>query len=82
MEVRGVGAVHVPFRKEAEIFLAVRLVEREWVERLPEPAYYAYDGVSVPLICLHAFDASAPAKLRLLGKAIFSESRQPLVETA
>jgi serine kinase of HPr protein (carbohydrate metabolism regulator) len=65
IEARGIGLCRVPFLREAEVALAVELVPRESIERLPEPASRSFLGVSIPLINLSSFQASTPAKLRL-----------------
>jgi len=43
------------------------------VPRLPDPGVWRHLGVSVPLIGLAAFEASAPAKLRLAVRRVVSE---------
>ena len=68
MEVRGVGIVTVPHRSEATLELIVDLVPREEVERLPPDPLPRTDllGVAVAVTKLAAFEASSPAKLKLL----------------
>ena len=69
IEIRGVGIVVVPFAKRAPIVLAIRLLTEGAPERLPEPNLYVPPSPLVPpaqpipLIALHAFEASAPAKI-------------------
>ena len=65
IEARGIGLCRVPFRAEAEVVLAVQLGSRDAVERLPEVVSETFLGVSIPLINLVSFDASASTKLRL-----------------
>lgn len=65
LEVRGVGILRVPTVAAAPLRLVVELVAAERVERLPEPRLCTFLGVSVPLLALTPFEASAPAKLRL-----------------
>lgn len=65
LEVRGLGIVTVPWAPSAPVGLAVDLVPPGAVERLPEPATADIYGVSLPLLRLTPFEASAPAKLRL-----------------
>lgn len=65
LEVRGVGILTLPFLQEAPLSLAVKLVEREAVERLPEPAFFSCHDVQLPLLSLHAHDASTTAKIRV-----------------
>lgn len=65
LEVRGVGVLSFPFLEKAAIFLAVQLVSRDKVERLPYHGKYDCENISLPLVLLHAFDASTPAKIRV-----------------
>jgi serine kinase of HPr protein (carbohydrate metabolism regulator) len=65
MEVRGVGILAVPSMARARLVLVVDLVGKGAVERYPEPAFAPLLGISIKLLKLHAFEASAPAKLRL-----------------
>jgi len=65
IEVRGLGIVVVPALDRARLVLAVDLVSRETVERLPDPATVTLGGVVLPLIRLAAFEDSAVAKVRL-----------------
>lgn len=69
LEVRGVGIVQigcVPHVPVAAIFDLVALAD---IERLPEPQSETLEGVSVARYCLHGFDASASAKIRMALKA-------------
>ncbi len=80
MEVRGVGIVSVPAVPQAPVVLLVDLVAREAVERMPEEVTEDLLGLDLPRIALHAFEAGAPAKLRLvlLARAGFrAESSVP-----
>ena len=70
IELRGVGIVALPHAAEARIALAVQLVAREAVPRLPEPTRFVppeilgvSSGLWPPLIALASFEASAPAKI-------------------
>lgn len=65
LEVRGVGIITLPFFTEVKLALAVRLVQRAEVERLPEDQFFSCLGCQVPLLSLHAFDHSTPAKIRM-----------------
>lgn len=65
LEVRGIGILEVAHVGRAPLDLVVDLVPEAAVERLPEPAWADYLGLSVPRRALCAFHASAPAKLRL-----------------
>lgn len=64
LEVRGVGLKKMPFLSETTIKLVVELVENsKQIERLPEPEFYPYDGLQLPLLKLWPFEASATEKL-------------------
>ena len=65
LEVRGLGIIKLSYVRNVKLALAVKLVARELVERLPEPAFFDCLGAKLPLLSLHAFDASTPAKIRL-----------------
>ncbi|MCX7685257.1 MAG: aldolase [Acetobacteraceae bacterium] len=75
IEVRGIGIL--AGRAAAgplPLALALRLVPRAAVPRLPEPRRFSALGLSVPEVALHAADASAPLKAALaldlaLGRA-------------
>jgi len=73
LEVRGVGIVRLPYSKEVSLSLAVELVARDKVERLPEPKVWSCLGVQLPLLSLHAFDSSTCAKIRMYMRNICSE---------
>ena len=66
IEVRGLGILRLPWRRRAPLQLAFALVPRAAVERLPgEQEGLEYLGVSLPLLRLTPFEASAPHKVRL-----------------
>jgi HPr kinase/phosphorylase len=67
IEVRGLGIIELPFRAEAELRLLIRLCEPADVPRLPELSAESASlcGVSLPVLALAPFEASAPLKLRL-----------------
>jgi HPr kinase/phosphorylase len=75
IEVRGVGLLAgQPTTGRAPVALALRLVPREAVPRLPEPRRFSALGLSVAELVLHGEDASAPLKVALaldlaLGRA-------------
>ena len=77
-EVRGLGLVRLPYCACAKIRLAVKLVPRAKVPRLPTPAYYHYADLRLPLLHLHGFDIGTPQLIMLalatLGRDGFSET--------
>ncbi len=70
MEVRGFGIIDLPHEVEAAIDLIVDLKPRRDIERMPEPATRDVEGVSVPVIDLDGFEASAVAKVKLILKGL------------
>ncbi|HEY5409137.1 MAG TPA: HPr kinase/phosphorylase [Caulobacteraceae bacterium] len=67
IELRGLGVLQEPALPMAEIGLVVRCESPDRVERMPEPAFEDIAGTPIPLLRIHALDASAPAKL---GRAL------------
>jgi HPr kinase/phosphorylase len=70
LEVRGLGIVEVSAVEVAALDLVVDLIPRADVPRLPEPVVRTYLGISLPLLRLAPFDASAPAKLALAAARV------------
>ena len=60
MEIRGLGVCPEPALPFCRIALAVSCAQHE---RMPEPAFNDYVGLSVPALSLSALEPSAPAKL-------------------
>lgn len=65
IEARGVGILNLDAVESIPLMLAVRLVPREAIERLPEPQFWGCLGVQLPLLSLHGFDRSTEAIIRL-----------------
>ena len=65
LEVRGQGVRRVARVERAVLGLVVDLVPPERVERLPEDAQCQVLGVTLALVRLAPFEASAAAKVRL-----------------
>jgi HPr kinase/phosphorylase len=66
LEVRGMGILEVPCVESADLVLVVELAEAEAIERLPDPPpRRSFHGVSLPVLRLAPFEASAPVKLLL-----------------
>ena len=68
MEVRGIGIVTLGLGQtlaSVPLSLLVDLAAADRIERMPEPAREALEGMELPLLALAAFEASAGAKLRL-----------------
>jgi serine kinase of HPr protein (carbohydrate metabolism regulator) len=66
VEVRGLGIVEVPSVESADLVLLVDLAKAGPIERLPDPEpRRTIQGVSLPVLRLAPFEASAPVKLLL-----------------
>ena len=70
IEIRGVGLVRVPAAVVAPLVLIADLMASSDIERMPEWRSETLLGVAVPLVAVAPFEASAPAKLRLLRRAL------------
>ncbi len=70
IEVRGAGILQTGHQAAAVLSLVVHLRPREEIARLPDPASERVGDLSLPCISLHAFDASAPAKIALVLRSI------------
>ena len=69
IEVRGLGILQVAPVAMAPLILLVDLVPSAEVERLPEIRFEEILGLSVPLMALAPFEASAAAKIRFACRA-------------
>jgi serine kinase of HPr protein (carbohydrate metabolism regulator) len=70
IEVRGLGIVRVPHVERAPLRLVFDLMPEAEIERLPEPGFAVFAGLTVPLLLLAPSAASAPARLRLALKSL------------
>lgn len=79
LEVRGLGifsglpVAEPPPRLRLVVHLAA---DRAAVPRLPEPGLWSGAGATLPAVTLHAFDASATAKVGLALDAATGHARQ------
>ncbi|MES1179850.1 MAG: HPr kinase/phosphatase C-terminal domain-containing protein, partial [Hyphomicrobium sp.] len=66
LEVRGLGVLSIPSIDHAEVMLIADIAPLERIERLPDPAPTTeLLGVTLPLLHIAPFTASAPIKLLL-----------------
>lgn len=63
LEVRGLGLLKYPVAPPTPLKLVIDLVPREEAPRLPEPETVDIFEIPIPLLRLHAFDASTPHKV-------------------
>jgi HPr kinase/phosphorylase len=63
LEIRGLGPVRVPAAIPTPVALIVELVPQAEVPRLPDPQYESILDIVLPRLALHAFEASAAAKV-------------------
>ncbi|NKB18916.1 MAG: hypothetical protein GKS01_00075 [Alphaproteobacteria bacterium] len=67
IEVRGCGILEIPFQEIVSLRLAIDLVARADVPRLPEDSICDIGGLVLSLYRLHVFDPSCPAKVRSIA---------------
>lgn len=72
LEVRNIGIIHFPYQ-ETSIRLVVELIKEDTIDRLPPPLFFNFENISLPLIKLNAFEASAPDKIVVKLKAVLEE---------
>ena len=79
LEVRGIGILEVQYERSAELALIAELVAPGAVERLPDPpTTRELLGVSLPVLRLAPFEASAPVKLLLaLARTAQKQGKAP-----
>lgn len=65
LEARGIGILQLPYLTNVPVWLAVKLVIPNAVERMPEPEFFDCLDKKVPLLLLNAFEHSTPAKIRI-----------------
>jgi serine kinase of HPr protein (carbohydrate metabolism regulator) len=70
LEIRGVGIVKLDAIEAAPLVIIADLILSDQVERMPESRVEDVLGIPVALTALAPFEASAPAKLRLLRRAL------------
>lgn len=69
IEIRGVGILKgLDVVDEAELALAVELVEPQFIERLPQLDRFSLDGIPLLKVKLAPFEVSTTAKIRALLK--------------
>lgn len=77
LEVRGIGIMAMPCKKQTSVVLAVELTaSRSDIERLPLEEFITLCGISVPLLKLYPFDCSAPEKLVIKLHAMLDKSKK------
>lgn len=64
LEIRGLGPVRLAPAAPTAVALIIDLVPPPDVPRLPDEDYDTLDGIRLPRLSLHAFEASAPAKVK------------------
>ena len=70
IEARGLGILHVEHVPGAKLVLIADLVAPDRVERLPDPSSETIFGITIPVVAIAPFEASATAKLRLALNAL------------
>ncbi len=68
IEVRGVGLIKMDYLKYTTLHLALELIHRDKIERLPVDKIFDQEGCQIPLLEFDAFSVSAVAKIRVALK--------------
>jgi serine kinase of HPr protein (carbohydrate metabolism regulator) len=79
IEIRGIGIIKLDRAPKAPVALAVKLDPKAAPERLPEPSHYVPPAPLTasyrpPLVTLHPFEPSAPAKIAAAAAAAVSDA--------
>jgi serine kinase of HPr protein (carbohydrate metabolism regulator) len=77
IEARGQGLLSVPHAGPVPLVLVADLKPGGASERLPEQAQTEYLGLTLPLIVLDPFQASAAARLRLVARQLSKTIMRP-----
>lgn len=64
LEIRGLGPVRLTSTAPTSVALIVDLVSLADMPRLPDEDYDTLEGIRLPRLSLHAFEQSAPAKVK------------------
>ena len=70
LEVRGIGVLKIGGASQAELGVVIDLVTPKEVDRRPEEQSLAILGRHVPLFRICPFEASSPAKVRLIVRQL------------
>ncbi|MBR1825238.1 MAG: HPr kinase/phosphatase C-terminal domain-containing protein [Alphaproteobacteria bacterium] len=77
LEIRGVGIVDYPYKKEVEPVLNINLVNSaDKVERMPKERTTCILGLEIPQIDLYAKENSAPDKVVAVLRCIKKQQRE------
>ena len=64
LEVRGIGIKKVPFAENVSLNIVVKIVKTpQEIERLPEPTFWDFEGIRLPLVNVWSGDVSAVEKI-------------------
>jgi HPr kinase/phosphorylase len=77
-EIRGIGILRLKPLEEAPLAMCVDLLPLSEIERLPRQRFEKILGITIPVIAVSAFEASAAAKLRIALRA-FSTDPLPAI---
>jgi HPr kinase/phosphorylase len=79
LEIRGIGIVGIGRVEEAPLLFIADLVTASEVERMPKARFETVLGVALPLLAVAPFEASAPAKLRFVRRALANGSLPAII---
>ncbi len=73
LEVRGIGVLKIGGALKAKLGVIIDLVTSEQIERRPDEQRIEMLGRHIPLFQIFAFEASSPAKVRLIVRQLKGE---------
>ena len=76
IEIRGIGIVHKPFKKQTALKLAVTASSDQDIERYPSPMFFNNQDIRLPNLCINLLQPSAPDKVVVKLKSILEEEMQ------
>jgi len=80
LELRGIGIMRFDFMAEAPLALLADLIPSNMIERYPMRRTEMLLGLSVPVVSISPFEASAPVKLRMALRALTGEGPPSLLQ--
>lgn len=79
LEARGIGILKTAYRPRAHVVAVIDLIgANETIDRLPPRRTITLEGIVLPATRLAAFEASAPAKVRLAMRVAVGETATQL----
>ena len=76
LEVRGIGLIQMPFKREASVKLIVEASLPSEIDRLPDASFETIEGCRIPSLKLDLLTPSAPDKVVVKLKTLLEEYKE------